>query len=109
MEKSSKLGEKYVALWRLSQKGVAMTNLEQKFTIEKRERNTHRKCNQNQKTVKHSKLGAKNCGRRFEMSKGERTCARAKYRRFPSMLTFNVRRILDIPFEIIGWMILLLL
>ena len=91
----------YRALWHLSQKWSAMTSYGRKCTIENRERNTYRKyLQQNQKTVKWSKLEEKKCERRCEMSEGERTRARAKYRRFQSTITFDPRRILICRFKL---------
>ena len=52
----------------------------------------HRKIHKNQKTVKYSKLGEKNCGRRCEMSEGEQTRTRAKYCRFQNTVSFDLRR-----------------
>ena len=69
-----------------------MTNFGQKFTIEKHERNMHRIFKKNQKTVKCSKLGEKNCGKRYEMSEGKRTRARAKYCQFQNTISFDLRQ-----------------
>ena len=80
----------------------AMINFEQKSKIENRERKVLQKFHQDQTTVKCSKLGKKNCGRRWDVRR--RTNPRQiqispilKYHKIWSKTDF------DIPFKIMGW------
>ena len=63
--------ENYRALWHISRKLWATTNFRQRCAIDNLESDKHFKFNQNQTSVKWSKLGEKNCGISCEISEGE--------------------------------------